>query len=222
MHSYVNSLKTLVEQNANPDQAAPMKKYMRDQFDYLGIKSPQLKTLFRQAIVENGLPSFEELDTVIRELWDLPQREYQYLAINLMERLEKKLPAGTIKTLEYMITHKSWWDSVDNISHIVGVQFKRYPELREKYLKKWRASGDFWLRRTAILFQLDYREETNFDLLSDIIRENLGSNEFFINKAIGWSLRQYARIDPEAVKKFVKSTSLHPLSQREAMKHLED
>jgi 3-methyladenine DNA glycosylase AlkD len=221
MHPYVASLRTLFEQNANPAQAAPMKKYMRDQFEYLGIKSPQVKALFRQAIRENGLPSLEELDRVVRELWDLPQREYQYLAISLMERLEKKLPSDAIKTLEYMVTHKSWWDTVDNISHIVGIHFKHYTEVREKYLAKWRASDNFWLRRTAILFQLDYKEETNFDLLREIVQENLGSTEFFINKAIGWALRQYARIDPKAVKKFVKSTPLHPLSRREAMKHLE-
>jgi len=220
MHPYVTFLKTLLEQNANPAQAGPMKKYMRDQFEYLGIKSPQLKTFVRQVIKENGLPSLEELEVVIRELWELPQREYQYVAISLMERLEKKLPSSAIKTLEYMILHKSWWDTVDNISHIVGVHFKRYPDVRQKYLMKWRASKDFWLRRTAILFQLDYKEETDFDLLSDIIQENLGSNEFFINKAIGWSLRQYARIDPKAVKKFVDSTTLHPLSKREAMKNL--
>jgi 3-methyladenine DNA glycosylase AlkD len=102
----------------------------------------------------------------------------------------------------------------------VGIHFKRYPEAREKYLAKWRASNNFWLRRTAILFQLDYKKETDFDLLREIIRENLDSREFFINKAIGWSLRQYARIDPKAVKKFVKSTPLHPLSRREAMKHI--
>ena len=221
MHSYVASLKTLFEQNADPSQAAPMKKYMRDQFEYLGIKSPQVKALSRQAIKENGLPSFAELDRVVRELWDLPEREYQYMAISLMERLEKKISSDAINTLEYMIRHKSWWDTVDNISHIVGVHFKRYPEVREKYLAKWRTSDNFWLRRTAILFQLDYKEETDFDLLGEIILENLGSTEFFINKAIGWALRQYARINPNAVKKFVKSTPLHPLSRREAMKHLE-
>ena len=223
MHPYVALLKTLFEQNADPAQAAPMKKYMRDQFEYLGIKSPQVKILFRQAIQENGLPSLEDLDHVVRELWDLPQREYQYLAISLMERLEKKLPANTIKTLEYMIVHKSWWDTVDSIAGgTVGVHFQRFPEVREKYLAKWRASDNLWLRRTAILFQLDYKEETNFDLLGEIIQENLGSTEFFINKAIGWALRQYARIDPNAVKKFVKSTPLHPLSRREAIKNLEE
>ena len=221
MHRYVASIKTLLEQNADPAQAGPMKKYMRDQFEYLGIKSPQLKILCRQVIQKNGLPALEELHGMIRELWDLPQREFQYVAMGLMERLEKKLPANAIKTLEYMIAHKSWWDTVDNISHVVGVHFKRYPDVREKYLPKWRVAKDLWLRRTAILFQLDYKAETDFVLLSAIIQENLGSDKFFINKAIGWSLRQYARIDPEAVKQFVNSTPLHPLSRREALKHLE-
>jgi len=93
--------------------------------------------------------------------------------------------------------------------------------VREKYLPKWRASKNIWLRRTTILFQLNYKRETDFDLLCEIIRENLDSKEFFINKAIGWALRQYARVDPSAVSKFVKSTPLHPLSKREAMKHIE-
>ncbi len=221
MHDYVVALKTLFEQNANPGQAAPMKKYMREQFEYLGIKSPQVKLLFREYVNEHGLPAIEDLDEIVRELWRLPQREFQYAAMSLMERLEKKLPAKSIKTLEYMITRKSWWDTVDNISHIVGILFRRYPDVREKYLTNWRASKNIWLRRTAILFQLDFKRETDFDLLCDIIRENLGSKEFFINKAIGWALRQYARVDPKAVKKFVKETELHPLSRREAMKHLE-
>ncbi|HSL30547.1 MAG TPA: DNA alkylation repair protein [Anaerolineales bacterium] len=220
MHPYVASVKNLLEQNANPAQAAPMKRYMRDQFEYLGIKSPQLKALFKQIVNEQGLPGTQALDQIVLDLWALPQREYQYFAISLMERLEKKLTPQSIRTLEYMITNKSWWDTVDNISHIVGVLFRNYPDVREKYLAKWRRSGNFWLRRTAILFQLDYKDETDFDLLREIIQENLGSDEFFINKAIGWSLRQYARIDAEGVKAFVKSTALHPLSRREAMKHL--
>jgi 3-methyladenine DNA glycosylase AlkD len=125
--------------------------------------------------------------------------------------------------MEYLLVTKSWWDTVDTISGgVLGVHFKRFPEVRETYLAKWRLSENSWLRRAAILFQLKYKEETDFDLLCEIIRENLDSKEFFINKAIGWSLRQYARIDPKAVKKFVKSTALHPLSRREAMKHLED
>ncbi len=221
MHPYVTSLKDLFEKNADPSQAPGMKKYMRDQFEYLGIKSPKFKELMKEFLTVNGLPPIKELDVILRELWSLPQREFQYVATSLLGKCEKELPASFIKTLEYMIVTKSWWDTVDTISGgTLGVHFRRFPEVREKTLAKWRKSDNFWLRRACILFQLNYKKETDFDLLCDIIRENLDSKEFFINKAIGWSLRQYARTDPKAVKKFANSTPLQPLSRREAMKHL--
>jgi len=222
MHPYVIPLKALFEQNADPTQAGPMKKYMRDQFEYLGIKSPQFKVLLKQFLSEHGLPAVNDLDQIVRELWSLPEREFQYLGVSLMSRLENQLLPKSTKTIEYTITQKSWWDTVDSIAGgTVGIHFRRFPEVCGKYLAKWRKSDNFWLRRTTILFQLNYKKETDFELLCDIIRENLGSKEFFINKAIGWALRQYARSDPKAVKKFVKATPLHPLSRREAMKHIE-
>jgi 3-methyladenine DNA glycosylase AlkD len=222
MHPYVVSLKTLFEQNADPAQAGPMKKYMRDQFEYLGIKTPQSVALQKEFYSKNGLPEIAELDPILRDLWVLPQREFQYVAVGLLGRCEGQIPATFIKTIEYLIVTKSWWDTVDSLAGgMVGMHFKRFPEVRKKYLPKWRASTNFWLRRTTILFQLGYKRDTDFDLLCDIIRENLGSKEFFINKAIGWALRQYARTDPKAVKKFVNATrDLSPLSRREAMKHL--
>jgi 3-methyladenine DNA glycosylase AlkD len=223
MHPYVASLKTLFEQNADPVQAAPMKKYMRDQFEYLGIKTPKNVALQKEFFAEHGFPELSELENVLRDLWSLSQREFQYVAVGLLGRFDKQIPAKFIKTIEYMILTKSWWDTVDTIAGgIVGVHFRRFPDVRANYLAKWRASDNFWLRRTTILFQLNYKKETDFDLLCEIICENLNSKEFFINKAIGWSLRQYARVNPKAVTKFVKSTALHPLSTREAMKHLSD
>jgi len=222
MHPYVLSLKKLFEQNANPAQAGPMKKYMRDQFEYLGIKSPQMAALNKEFIKEYGLPPIGQLNTIVRELWSLPQREFQYAAMSLMGRLEKKVEPEFISTIEYLLVTKSWWDTVDALAgHAVGTQFKRFPDVREKYLKKWRKSDNFWLRRTTLLFQLGYKKETDFDLLCGLIKENLGSDEFFINKAIGWALRQYAHTNPAPVKKFVKATKeLHPLSRREALKNI--
>jgi 3-methyladenine DNA glycosylase AlkD len=222
MHPYIASLKTLFEKNADPSQALPMKKYMGDQFEYLGIKTPKNLALQKEFFAEHGFPPLADLAAVLRDLWSLPQREFQYVAVGLLGRFNKQIPASFIKTIEHLLVTKSWWDTVDTLAGgTVGMHFRRFPEVREKYLAKWRASNDFWLRRTAILFQLNYKKETDFDLLSEIIRENLDSKEFFINKAIGWSLRQYARTDPKAVTAFVKSTPLHPLSRREAMKHLE-
>jgi 3-methyladenine DNA glycosylase AlkD len=168
------------------------------------------------------LPPAADLDEILRDLWSLPQREFQYAAMNLLDKFEKNLPEKFISTLEYLIITNSWWDTVDALaSHTVGTHFKRFPKTRTKSLRKWRLSKNMWLRRTAILFQLGYKKETDFNLLCEIIRENLGSDEFFINKAIGWALRQYAYTDPQAVKRFVNATDLHPLSRREAMKHLE-
>ena len=222
MDPYVASLQTLFEQNADPTQAVPMKKYMRDQFEYLGIKTPKNVALQKEFFEAHGFPPLSELEIALRDLWSLPPREFQYVAVGLLGRFNEQIPARFIKTIEYMLITKSWWDTIDSIAGgTVGVQFQRFPDVREKYLPKWRASDNFWLRRTTILFQLNYKKETDFDLLCAIIRENLDSKEFFINKAIGWSLRQYARTDPKAVQKFVKSTPLHPLSRREAMKHLE-
>lgn len=222
MLPYTLSLKTLFEQNANPAQAGPMKKYMRDQFEYLGIKSPQLSDLLKIFIQQNGLPPLDQLDPISRELWSLPQREFQYTATGFLGRLENKLEPEFITTIEYLLITKSWWDTVDTIAgHTVGTHFRRFPKVREKYLKKWRKSDNFWLRRTTLLFQLGYKKETDFDLLCEIIHENLGTDEFFINKAIGWSLRQYAWTDPKPVRKFVKATEeLHPLSRREALKNI--
>ena len=222
MHPYTQAIHTLLCKYAEPAAAVPMRRYMRDQFAYLGLKSPQLGALLRKHLDAHGLPAFADLDAILRELWALPEREFQYAATSLLGRFEAKLPLEFITTLEYMLITKSWWDTVDSLAAgPVGTHFKRYPDVRESYLAKWRRSENFWLRRTTLLFQLNYKSATDFTLLCALIRENLGSKEFFINKAIGWALRQYTRVDPQGVRDFVAATPLHPLSAREALKWLE-
>ncbi len=125
MQSYLVPLISLFQENANSTQAGPMKKYMRDQFEYLGIKSPQFKVLFRNFINEHGLPPFSDLDLIVRDLWNLPEREFQYLAVGFVGRLENQLSSTFIRTIEYMIIHKSWWDTVDSIAgDTVGIHFQ--------------------------------------------------------------------------------------------------
>ena len=221
MHPYIEPLSSLFQARADSTTAEPMAAYMRNKFPFLGIKSPLRRDLEREFIDEHGLPPLDELSTVLLELWSLPEREYQYTALMLLGKFKKKLPPDSIETIETLLTTKSWWDTVDTIaSNTVGAHFKRFPEVRKTKLAQWRISKDFWLRRTCILFQLKYKKETDFELLREIIHENLGSKEFFINKAIGWALRQYSRIDPNAVRAFVAETPLAPLSAKEALKWL--
>jgi 3-methyladenine DNA glycosylase AlkD len=222
MQPYSQAIQELFEKNANAELAGPMAAYMRNQFDYLGIKIPASAALQKQFIQENGLPTLADLDCILRDLWSLPQREFQYVGMSLLGKFENKLPADFIDTLEYLLVTKSWWDTVDTISGgVLGAHFRRFPDVRERTLARWRRSNNFWLRRAAILFQLSYKKETDFPLLCAIIRENLGSKEFFINKAIGWALRQYSRVDAQGVRDFVAETKLQPLSAREALKWLE-
>jgi 3-methyladenine DNA glycosylase AlkD len=222
MHPYSKSIKALLASHAHPDQAPAMKRYMRNQFDYLGLKVPEMTLLMKHYYRAQGLPSLSDLDEILHDLWALPQREYQYAANGLLEKFETQLPPGFIETIQDLLVTKSWWDTVDTIvTGTVGVHFQRYPTVRRKYLARWRKSDNFWLRRSAILFQLNYKDDTDFALLCDIISENLDSKEFFINKAIGWALRQYTRTDPQAVRAFVAATALNPLSAREALKWLD-
>jgi 3-methyladenine DNA glycosylase AlkD len=221
MHTLVDSLHTLYQSHADPVAAGPMKAYMRNQFEYLGINMPQQRALLKELITEQGLPSIEDLPRVLLELWDLPEREFQYAAQTILDKFEQDLPAQFINSIETLLTTKSWWDTVDPLAvQTVGTHFRRFPEVRERTLPRWRVSHDFWLRRTCILFQNKYKTDTDFSLLKAIILENLGSKEFFINKSIGWALREYTRVDPAGVRAFVAETPLAPLSAREALKWL--
>jgi len=199
-----------------------MSAYTRNQFPYLGIKTPSSIELQKRFFSERALPALDELDPILRELWALPEREFQYAALGLLGKYNQELPAAFIETLEYLLVTKSWWETVDTLSAgNLGTHFRRYPQVRDETLARWRKSDNFWLRRACILFQLGDKKETDFALLCGIIRENLGANEFFINKAIGWALRQYSRVDAQAVRDFVAQTDLQPLSAREALKWLE-
>jgi 3-methyladenine DNA glycosylase AlkD len=222
MHPYARSLYKLYLKHADPVKAAPMKAYMRNQFDYLGLQSPRLAELNKGFIAEHGLPERTDLEEVLQDLWALPEREYQYAAVGLLQRSEKELPPNFVQAMEFLLVTKSWWDTVDSLAGgTIGFHFKRFPRVREKFIARWRKSENFWLRRTTLLFQLGYKKDTDFPLLCDLIRDNLDSKEFFINKAIGWALRQYSRVDPGGVRNFVEETPLHPLSKREALKWLD-
>jgi 3-methyladenine DNA glycosylase AlkD len=219
VHAYLHPLITLFERHADPETAGPMANYMRDQFPFLGLKSGQRQALFKQFLAEYGLPQLPEFKAMVLDLWQLPHREYQYTAQDLWHRLRKQLTPEFVDLLEYLITNKSWWDTVDGLaSHGAGDLFKRFPQTGTESVQRWRHADNFWLRRTTLLFQLGYKGDTDKGLLFSLIQDNLESKEFFIQKAIGWALREYSKSNPAAVRHFVAHTPLAPLSEREALK----
>jgi 3-methyladenine DNA glycosylase AlkD len=223
MHNYIKPLVKSFKANANPANAEPMAKYMKNLFPYLGIKTPLRKELYGDFVKENGLPEITELKQIVLDLWDLPEREYQYVAIGLLRKFSKKWDEEFIDLFETLIITKSWWDSVDGLaSWMVGEHFRRFPHLRDQYIDRWMKSGNMWLQRTCLLFQLGYKDKTDEMLMGRVIMSLNGSKEFFINKAIGWILREYSKTDPEAVINFVGNNELSNLSKREALKWLKN
>lgn len=220
MKNEMEKLTLLVEENRNEENAGLMKKYMKDHFPFLGIKSPLRKELEKQFFKETEILKEDFNKDFVIGLWEKDEREYQYTAITYMGKFIKKLPKDIIPFLERLITTKSWWDSVDSIAPLVGELARKYPEVIEETIDSWAVHDNFWLRRSAILFQLKYKQQTNEDLLYKYIVKNADSKEFFIQKAIGWALREYSKTNSLSVKAFIEGQRLAPLSVREGSKYL--
>ena len=219
MDDFTIKLRQKFLENTNAGIAVRMKAYMRNQYDFFGIKAPAQVQIRREFLQNQGLPEISLLPKLIPELWEQPEREFQHFGLALTEKYSKKTDAGFIETLEWMIVTKSWWDTVDFIAaNLVGAHFKRFPELIPAYTEKWMNSGNFWLQRSALLFQLKYKKLTDLGLLFGFIERLSDSREFFIRKAIGWTLREYSKTDPDVVIEFVNSHQLQPLSRKEALK----
>lgn len=209
-----------LREHADPEQAGPMEAYMRNQFPFLGIRNPERQALSREFWKAHPLPKGDELRETALALWSLPEREFHYTAMSLLEKYGKHANERHIDVLETLVTQHSWWDTVDFIaSHLIGRQLSAYPQLVEDYPDRWITSDNMWLRRSAILFQLKYKHSTDFDRLIGYIERCKGESEFFIRKAIGWALREYAKTDAAAVRHYVAAAGLSPLSEKEAMKH---
>ncbi|TWI57983.1 DNA alkylation repair protein [Halalkalibacter nanhaiisediminis] len=222
MKSYVKELMNVFTNHSNSENANWMKKYMRDQFEFLGIKTPERRALLKTFINECGLPEKNEFEEVIKTLWVQPEREYQSIALDLLDKLKKQLQAESIPFIEELVASKSWWDTIDVLApKILGHILQLNPSLVPSYTEKWIASDNIWFQRTAILFQLKYKEKTNEQLLFDLILRRSDSTEFFVQKAIGWALREYSKTNPESVRNFIMNNELKPLSKREGLKQLQ-
>jgi len=219
IENYFAELTDAFEKNSDPVRAAGAKAYMRNKSEFYGLASPVRKQLLKAFIAKSGLPRYDQLEELVHYAWEQPQREWQYTALEITEKFVKKADTDLIDLSEWMITKKSWWDSVDFVApNIAGMVFQKYPEVKMRYIEKWMQSGNLWLQRSCLIHQLKYNKTTDQALLFTLCERLADHPDFFIRKAIGWSLRQYSKTSPEAVLDFVHNHKLSNLSTKEALK----
>ena len=204
------------------ENAAPMSKYMRDQFEFLGVKSQPRKALSKPFFAAAKTASTDDLIAFVDACWAEPEREFQYVGCELLRREAKRFEPERLDDLARYVTTGSWWDTVDGLAAwVVGPLVAREPDLVH-VMDDWAEDENMWLARSAILHQLGYKGRTDAARLFSYAEALAPHTDFFIRKAIGWSLRQYGRTDPEAVRAFVSDhgDDLSGLTKREALKHL--
>ena len=215
-----NKLYEEMIQHKNEEQAQKMSKYMLNKFEYIGIKTPERREIFKNFFKE--YKNEEKIDwEFVNKCWENKYREFQYVAADYLKNMKDKLTIDDIPKLKRLILKKSWWDTIDNLDMTIGALALKDSNVN-KILLEWSLDENIWLRRIAIDHQLLRKEKTNTELLEKILKNNLGQAEFFINKAIGWALRDYSKTNPERVKNFIEENKekMAKLSIKEASKYL--
>lgn len=219
--SLLEGLSILFEKNRDREKAIPMEKYMKNNFKFLGIKTPERRALMKHFFAETGLLRLDFQHAFVEGLWEKEEREYQYAALDYINKSLKLLTKEDLSLFEKLITLKSWWDTVDSLApNAVGQIAKDYPEVRMEVIENWAYGDHLWLCRASILFQLKYEGMTEEERLYRYIVQNSTSREFFIQKAIGWALREYSKTNPESVRRFIHEQELPKLSVREGSKYI--
>lgn len=212
-----------LESNRNQEYAHKMKAYLKDRFELYGIRAPQRKTFFKTFWAEHKSEIKQNWQVLTAWLWQQEFRDYHYIAMDIIAKIEKTLTKNDLPLIETFITNHSWWDTVDFLaSHGIGQILKNDEDYQLSVADRYMKSDNMWLQRSAIIFQLFYKERTNQVLLFAMIDETFDSKEFFINKATGWALRQYSKTNPEAVRQYVdlQRTKMSCLTIREATKYI--
>lgn len=204
---------------ANPEDAIHMKAYMKDQLEFLGVKTPVRRKLSKVFFKKNSSLAIDW--KFIHQAWDNPYREMQYVVLDYLQLKQKALTPSDLPKIKKLAQTKPWWDTIDFLCRSVGYISLHYPETK-KIVLDWSRDKDFWLRRIAIEHQLLQKEETDVQLLEQILINNLNQTEFFINKAIGWALRDYSKTNPDWVLEFIEKykDKLSKLSIKEGSKYL--
>ena len=216
----LSNLIVKLEEERNELLAESMAKYMQDKFEFLGVRGTKRTELYK-----NYFPTAKKSKNIdwdfVETCWNREEREFQYAAVYYLRAMQKFLKREDISRLKYLIVTKSWWDTVDLLAKVVGslvIRIEGYDQL----MLEWSIDSNIWLRRVAILYQLSLKEKVDEKVLDEILVSNLGDNEFFINKAVGWALRDYSKFNPEWVTKFIEKNreNMANLSLREASKYL--
>lgn len=214
----INTLVSTLRENSIEENIIPMEKYMKNNFKFLGIKSVERRELSKDFLrKEKDIINWEE----VFYLWELEEREFQYIALDYLKARKKFLKIDDLENLLKLAKKKPWWDTIDLLAPLVGEAIFDFKD-KNKLMLDLSKDENMWLRRIAILHQLKFKEDTDEKLLEEIIKNNFGSKEFFINKAIGWILREYSKTNNIWVRNFLDEYKdvLSPLSIREGSKIL--
>ena len=208
------------EENRNELLAESMSKYMQDKFRFLGIRGATRTEIYKKYFPEARKSKAIDWD-FIESCWNKEEREFQYVVVYYLKAMQKFLKREDISKLKYLIVTKSWWDTVDLLAKVIGSLVIRI-EGYDQIMLEWSKDSNIWLRRVAILYQLSLKDKVDEIILDKILVNNLGDNEFFINKAVGWALRDYSKYNPEWVREFIKKNkdNMANLSIREASKYI--
>ena len=226
MSALRDQVRERLQAEADPARAPAMQAYMKSAMPYLGVQTTPLRAICKECFADLAWDDDEHWQGAVRELWrGATHREERYAAIELAKHRSSR-PFHTLAALPLyreMIESGAWWDMVDSIApSLVFELLQAEPDAMGVVLRDWARDDDMWVRRTSIICQLQAKQETDLTLLYDCFEPSIASKEFFLRKAIGWALRQYARTDPQEVARYVAASAsrLSPLSRREALKHI--
>ena len=220
--AYITALEEEYSRQRNSEIAAGQQAYLKNKFAFFGIKTEPRRAISAVFLEKTMLPPYSQMRHVVKHFWNRPEREFHHFAQELMYAYRNQFQESDLELIEYLITHQSWWDTVDFVApKLVGPYFLKYPHQRDPTIKNWLSSNHIWLQRSAVLFQLKYKKDFDATFLTYVIQALTGSKEFFINKAIGWALREYGKQNPAWVLEFVsKNPNLSSLSRKEALRRL--
>ncbi len=226
MDELLDAVRTGLAKIGDPERAVGQQRYMKSTMPYRGVRSAELARLCKGLFAEHALPDRAAWEAAVRGLWDDAEfREERYAAIALTGHwaYSSYQDSGTMPLYEHMIVSGAWWDYVDELAiRRVGPLLGGEHDVVAPVLRAWSTDENIWRRRTSIIAQIKAKAGTDLDLLTDVLAPNLEHKEFFVRKAIGWALREYAKTDPDWVRRYLgdHGEQMSGLSKREAAKHL--